>query len=218
MGLYGVRWDPVGQLYDMRARWYDPETARFLSRDPQPPELYVPQTLNPYAYAVQNPLRYVDPLGLEVGGMPWHMQAQPMREAIVKWLLMLWRQGERDRVTHVLMNTPEPLLAKLLDALPNGVARAMSWHYGSMDAPLDGDASGQESYRAIDPRTAYQYYYDEDPLPWVLPVEDVRLPRDDDYQFSIGLEYIYADSREAPVGKPILLGLRRSRPQMYTIR
>ncbi len=32
VGAYGVRWEPAGNLYDMRSRGYDPATARFLTR------------------------------------------------------------------------------------------------------------------------------------------------------------------------------------------
>ncbi|MBM4460984.1 MAG: RHS repeat-associated core domain-containing protein, partial [Chloroflexi bacterium] len=64
VGQYGVRREPAGNLYDMRARAYDPITARFLTRDPLWPALTDPQGLNPYQYANQNPLRYIDPQGL----------------------------------------------------------------------------------------------------------------------------------------------------------
>jgi hypothetical protein len=47
----------------MRARYYDPVSATFLSRDPLPPRLLDPKSLNVYAYASQNPLLYVDPRG-----------------------------------------------------------------------------------------------------------------------------------------------------------
>jgi RHS repeat-associated protein len=120
MGRYGVRWEPVGQLYDMRARWYDPATARFLSRDPQPPVLAVPQTLNPYVYAVQNPLRFFDPLGLEVGGVPDYMGSpvQTMHQAIIKWLRMLWQQGKRELAKQIAMQAPPALMRELGGALP----------------------------------------------------------------------------------------------------
>ncbi|MBM4430215.1 MAG: RHS repeat-associated core domain-containing protein, partial [Chloroflexi bacterium] len=65
IGRYGVRWEPVGGLYQMGARYYDPLTTRFLTRDPIWPTLTQPQALNPYQYAYQNPLRYVDPLGMQ---------------------------------------------------------------------------------------------------------------------------------------------------------
>ncbi|HYG22219.1 MAG TPA: TonB-dependent receptor plug domain-containing protein [Verrucomicrobiae bacterium] len=62
-GQYGVRWDSDAQLYHMRARFYDPLTARFLSRDPLWPMLSDPLSLNPYAYAANNPLQFIDPAG-----------------------------------------------------------------------------------------------------------------------------------------------------------
>jgi RHS repeat-associated protein len=68
LGALGVRKD--GALFQMRARWYDPKTARFLSRDPLPPRLADVKSLNPYAYANQNPLRYVDPMGEQEGPAP----------------------------------------------------------------------------------------------------------------------------------------------------
>lgn len=63
IGAFGVRTE--GALYQMRARYYDPQTAQFLSRDPLPQRLHDVKSLNPYAYASQNPLRYVDPEGME---------------------------------------------------------------------------------------------------------------------------------------------------------
>ena len=62
-GRYGVRYDPQSALYQMRARYYDPLTARFLSRDPVWPRPGDPLSLNPYNYAANNPLLYIDPTG-----------------------------------------------------------------------------------------------------------------------------------------------------------
>lgn len=60
-GENGVVRDVTTGLYNMRRRWYDPETARFVSREPEPG--FAPVRLNPYAYARSNPLRYSDPTG-----------------------------------------------------------------------------------------------------------------------------------------------------------
>lgn len=65
IGGFGVRMEPVGPLYDMRARAYDPGTARFLTRDPIWPVLDDPRGLDPYAYALENPLCHIDPRGEE---------------------------------------------------------------------------------------------------------------------------------------------------------
>jgi len=50
-------------LYYLRARYYDPSVGRFLSQDPILGSLFVPQSLNRYAYVVNNPLKYTDPTG-----------------------------------------------------------------------------------------------------------------------------------------------------------
>jgi RHS repeat-associated protein len=52
-------------LYYYRARYYDPHIGRFLSPDVMPPNLGKPFSLNPYLYARNNPLRFIDPLGLD---------------------------------------------------------------------------------------------------------------------------------------------------------
>jgi RHS repeat-associated protein len=51
-------------LYYLRARWYDPETGVFLSRDPLPGVDASPRTLHPYMYAFNNPTTFRDPTGL----------------------------------------------------------------------------------------------------------------------------------------------------------
>ena len=48
-------------LYNFRARWYDPATGRWLSKDP----IGISGGLNLYAFCGNNPVNYVDPWGLE---------------------------------------------------------------------------------------------------------------------------------------------------------
>jgi hypothetical protein len=55
----------------MGARYYDSRTIQFLSRDPLWPDLEDPKALNPYQYAGQNPLSFIDP-----GGMAYFVDAQ----------------------------------------------------------------------------------------------------------------------------------------------
>jgi RHS repeat-associated protein len=52
-------------FYNYDARQYDPEASRFISPDSLLPNPYDPQQLNRYAYARNNPLKYVDPSGHE---------------------------------------------------------------------------------------------------------------------------------------------------------
>lgn len=64
VGRFGVRSEPGSKLYHMRARYYDPLSARFLTHDPIWPVLSEPVSLDPYQYAADNPLSFIDPLGL----------------------------------------------------------------------------------------------------------------------------------------------------------
>ncbi|RME41054.1 MAG: RHS repeat protein, partial [Planctomycetota bacterium] len=56
-GMLGVM-DMGNGLYYMRDRWYDSDTARFISRDPSPS--IGPRTVNPYQFAMNNPLLFTD--------------------------------------------------------------------------------------------------------------------------------------------------------------
>ena len=72
----GREYDPETGLYYYRARYYDASTGRFISKDPigfygGDTNLYryvdsvgKPIETNLYAYAFNNPLKYIDPLGL----------------------------------------------------------------------------------------------------------------------------------------------------------
>ncbi len=60
----GEALDPGTGLYYLRARYYDPNGGRFLSGDPVRGSLSVPQTLNRYLYAQNNPSNFIDPTGL----------------------------------------------------------------------------------------------------------------------------------------------------------
>jgi RHS repeat-associated protein len=62
-GRDGVMTDDTG-LYYMRARYYDAEIRRFVNQDPLLGMVADGQSLNRYAYVTGEPVRYVDPLGL----------------------------------------------------------------------------------------------------------------------------------------------------------
>src|SRR5262249_9202708 len=56
---------------NMKGRIYDPKTARFLTPDPLVSAPATSVAYNRYAYAFQNPTRWVDPSGLApIGGDP----------------------------------------------------------------------------------------------------------------------------------------------------
>ncbi len=59
----GYEYDSETGLYYLNARYYDSETARFLTEDTYRGEKNDPLSLNLYTYCKNNPLKYVDPTG-----------------------------------------------------------------------------------------------------------------------------------------------------------
>ena len=73
----GGIWDSSTGLYYLNARYYDPETGRFLSEDTYRGTADTPQTLHLYVYCANNPVNCVDPSGnvwetvLDVASVGW---------------------------------------------------------------------------------------------------------------------------------------------------
>jgi len=59
----GEQYDPAAELYYLRARYYDPDTGRFISRDPLAGDPQDPLTLHPYLFAHDDPVNGLDPTG-----------------------------------------------------------------------------------------------------------------------------------------------------------
>ncbi len=59
----GFEIDPETNFYYARVRFYDPVIFRFNSLDPLLGKINSPQSLNRYSYALNNPLKYIDPSG-----------------------------------------------------------------------------------------------------------------------------------------------------------
>ena len=56
-------YDAEYELYNYKARLYDPTMCRFITADTIIPDYNNPQSLNRYAYCYNNPLKYTDPSG-----------------------------------------------------------------------------------------------------------------------------------------------------------
>ena len=62
----GEQYDPDLALYYLRARYYNPATGRFMSRDPLDGLPWDPKTLHKYLYVGSDPVNYVDPRGKDL--------------------------------------------------------------------------------------------------------------------------------------------------------
>jgi RHS repeat-associated protein len=76
----GEQYDPDLALYYLRARYYNPATGRFLSRDTEDGKPVDPKTLHKYLYASGDPVNRVDPRGrgdlIEYGEEDWGALAE----------------------------------------------------------------------------------------------------------------------------------------------
>jgi RHS repeat-associated protein len=88
LGYAGYYYDKETKLYYLQARYYDPETARFISRDPDPGDLDNPVSQNGYTYANNNPVMYVDPNG-EWAQIAW---------SVARTILLTMLQGYIDAI------------------------------------------------------------------------------------------------------------------------
>ncbi len=66
----GEFYDASAGLYYLRARYYDPATARFISEDTYRGDATDPASLNLYAYCGNDPVNYTDPSGHSPGVDP----------------------------------------------------------------------------------------------------------------------------------------------------
>ena len=60
---FAGEWTDATGLQHLRARYYSPQQGKFLTSDPFPGFMGMPQTQNRYAYALNNPILYTDPSG-----------------------------------------------------------------------------------------------------------------------------------------------------------
>jgi RHS repeat-associated protein len=78
----GEEYDNDTGLYYLRARYYDPETGRFLTGDPWKGDQKSPLSLNRYIYANASPLDFHDPTGLAPDDFDWSALGKAAHAAI----------------------------------------------------------------------------------------------------------------------------------------
>ena len=62
----GEQYDSITGEYYLRARYYDPAMGRFMNEDTYKGQIENPQSMNLYAYCLNNPVIYIDPSGHSV--------------------------------------------------------------------------------------------------------------------------------------------------------
>lgn len=132
LGYAGQLTDPSGLVY-MRARWYDPEAGRFLTRDPHPGEHALPVSLNAFLYAHARPTLLTDPTG-----------ACPFCRAVINAITGLFGRAAPSAAR------AEPSIDRSLPAEANiayETARQGGLHAGTLRNYMDRDA--REIARAV---------------------------------------------------------------------
>jgi RHS repeat-associated protein len=121
LGFAGEQHDAAAGLVYLRARYYDPATGRFLTRDVFPALATVPQSLHRYAYCGDDPINRTDPSGQwwwddveRWGRRTWNRLTRPFNR--VSWWLentaedterkvQNWRYNPRRETARVLSTT-----------------------------------------------------------------------------------------------------------------
>lgn len=128
----GQQTDPTGLQY-LRARYYDPVSGTFLSREPL--ALRPGWMGNPFGYAGANPARYLDPTGLDKCGITDRLEcARNAGEGVISVLGGGVRRaggsvpgaGWAWRKTRELVNRPWTELARHIATKPGGKCVAYS--------------------------------------------------------------------------------------------
>jgi RHS repeat-associated protein len=88
----GEQYDPDLNLYYLRARYFNPLTGRFLTRDPGAGKTIDPKTLHRYLYANGDPINGVDPQGRNaiVEVAMWTVMIVELTCTVISLMVILW--------------------------------------------------------------------------------------------------------------------------------
>ena len=141
-GYAGEYTDPTGHLY-LRARYYDPTTAQFLTLD-----ALIDVTGNPYGYTGGNPLQFADPLGLDwlqdlgdwsagfgdtitFGGTRWVREQLGVNDVVNTCSVFYEWGGYGGNVAQVGLAVATGGLSVAYDAIGTGVSAYDAWSAAS---------------------------------------------------------------------------------------
>jgi RHS repeat-associated protein len=133
----GQQFDSLTGLYDLRARYYDPSTGSFTSRDTVQMGVNDPRALNPYAYASADPVNYSDPSGHNAVALPPAALPRPATPGLGEYVALL---------------TISLIVAAAL-AFIGTYTRCMDMWVTSLLMALDHDGPGLVGLNGIDPGT-----------------------------------------------------------------
>jgi RHS repeat-associated protein len=129
----GYQLDEATGLYYAKARFYDPELGRFLTRDPVPGGIFEPQSLHPYLYAYGNPTVYLDPDGRCVGSL----QQTELCQAIAK------------NIAFVIAGDPEARVESEIEIREKVVQGRRDFRQQTGRAPLPDEVVWSDEGRAL---------------------------------------------------------------------
>ncbi len=121
--FHGEWLDAQTDLYHLRARYYDPQVGRLLSRDPVEPARLRPETLNDYAFAFSNPYLYSDPTGLfSLVEINISMSVSDIVAAIKTAAVQYARQTVKEKIGEVIGQAVADLLTGMLPLMAPSIA------------------------------------------------------------------------------------------------
>ncbi len=177
-GQYGIRQlDSSGRYYQMRARIYDSHTASFLTREPLWPMIANPDLLNPYQFAYQNPLSFLDINGLT--GVRSDRAKQSLQQALTERARNEAELAKffsnftgSDLIQYAAVESPRisqtPIPIDSLGSVQSGVLNALP----STEELWDPSSSYNQTQRAIENRIQELLGEDEgDSRPLVPPAK-----------------------------------------------
>jgi RHS repeat-associated protein len=98
----GEAWDAEVELLYLRARYYQPEVGRFITKDPWQGDTWEPGALNRYAYVRNSPVNSSDPTGLQDDGYSSYESYRQSRQLVSDWF-------HQEGPVRVVLGPEEPL-------------------------------------------------------------------------------------------------------------
>jgi RHS repeat-associated protein len=121
----GEQYDPDLGLYYLRARYYNPASGRFMSRDPEDGKIRILATLHKYLYAFGDPVNRIDPRG---------------RESML----------ETGSLDAIIGTTPVPALVELAGgAMASAAAVAVSGYLAAIDTATTAAIATADFFEAL---------------------------------------------------------------------